>query len=322
MLGAIPVNARIVPENVSIAYQDQLGRPNFSESVISAETETTLGALMIKAGYEGADATGMTEAVGTLLRGDSLKRGTILRIGLEEDDRSSRIVRMSLYDGHEHVLTVARDDRGQYVPAEEPNPTPTLQLAYAAQDDDARLAALPRPEPRVKLPSAYDAVWQATLGEGLSRDMTRELLRVVSGDVDFQASIKPTDRIEVLYSHPDEDGDASEDSVLLHAKIVMNGRERDFYRFTTKDGETDFFDSEGRSARQFLLRNPCPNGRFRSGFGMRHHPILGYSRMHTGVDWAAPTRHPHYRGRQRCGGKGRMGRGLRAPDDHPPRQWL
>jgi murein DD-endopeptidase MepM/ murein hydrolase activator NlpD len=49
---------------------------------------------------------------------------------------------------------------------------------------------------------------------------------------------------------------------------------------------------DGRSARQFLIRNPVPNGKFRSGFGMRRHPILKYSRMHTGVDWSAPRGTP------------------------------
>jgi murein DD-endopeptidase MepM/ murein hydrolase activator NlpD len=58
------------------------------------------------------------------------------------------------------------------------------------------------------------------------------------------------------------------------------------------DGKVDYFTPEGRSARQFLLRNPMPNGRFASGFGMRRHPVLKYSRMHTGVDWSAPRGTP------------------------------
>ncbi|MCP1199931.1 M23 family metallopeptidase [Notoacmeibacter sp. MSK16QG-6] len=291
MLGAIPDNARIVPENVSIAYQDNLGRPSFSESVLTAKEETNLQAFMTKAGYDDANAKGMVEAIQTLLRGDTLKAGSIMRIGLEENNSNSRIVRTSLYDGREHILTVALDDRGQYVPAEEPSATPTLELAYADQEDGLAKAPAILPT-RATLPDAYDAIWQATAGEGLSRDMTQELLRVLSGDVDFQAPIKPNDRIAVLYSHPDSEGEATPDSILLHAKIALNGTEREFYRFTTSEGETDFFDAEGRSARQFLIRNPCPGGRFRSGFGMRRHPILGYSRLHSGVDWAAPRGTP------------------------------
>ncbi|OXT02982.1 hypothetical protein B7H23_07580 [Notoacmeibacter marinus] len=291
MLGAIPDNARIVPENVSIAYQHHIGRANFSESVLTAKEETNLPVFMAKAGYDDADAKGMAEAIATLLRGDTLKAGSIVRIGLEEDHDDSRIVRVSLYDGREHVLTVALDDRGQYVPAEEPNPSPTLELAYAEQSDGDAVAPALLPT-RANLPSAYDAIWQATAGEGLSRDMTRELLRILSGDVDFRAAIEPNDRIAVLYSNPDNDGEATPDSILLHAKVALNGKERDFYRFTTEDGETDFFDSEGRSARQFLIRNPCPGGRFRSGFGMRRHPVLGYSRLHSGVDWSAPRGTP------------------------------
>ncbi|RLQ89560.1 M23 family metallopeptidase [Notoacmeibacter ruber] len=289
LLGAIPDNARIVPENVSIAYQDHMGRPSFSESILKAEQEVPIGTLLAQSGYDGADAKGMSEAVSTLLRGDTLKAGSIIRVGLEEDGSDSHIVRMSLYDGRDHILTVALDDRRQYVPAEEPSRTPTLELAYASAEGSSQARALPT---RTNLPTAYDAIWQATSGEGLSREMTRELLRILSADVDFQAPIQPDDRITVLYSHPEEDGEASEDSVLLYVNVDMNGKERGFYRFTTQDGETDFFDSEGRSARQFLLRNPCPKGRFTSGFGMRRHPVLGYSRLHSGVDWAAPRGTP------------------------------
>ena len=65
-----------------------------------------------------------------------------------------------------------------------------------------------------------------------------------------------------------------------------------FYRFQMEGGAVDYFDQDGRSAKQFLLRNPVPNGQFRSGFGGRRHPILGYTRLHTGVDWSAPRGTP------------------------------
>jgi murein DD-endopeptidase MepM/ murein hydrolase activator NlpD len=78
---------------------------------------------------------------------------------------------------------------------------------------------------------------------------------------------------------------------MLDAKF--GDTETRVYRFQNpEDDSVDYYDRDGKSIRQFLLRNPVPNGVFRSGFGMRRHPILGFSRMHTGVDWAAPRGTP------------------------------
>ena len=122
--------------------------------------------------------------------------------------------------------------------------------------------------------------------------MTKKLIKLLASDVDFQSRLKPADRIEVFFSQPDGDDRMSEDSELLYVSATFGGNTRNFYRFQMPDGTIDYFDEDGRSAKQFLLRNPLPNGNFRSGFGSRHHPILGYSKMHTGVDWAAPAGSP------------------------------
>ena len=138
----------------------------------------------------------------------------------------------------------------------------------------------------------YDGIYRAAYSYGMSKEMTSKLIKLLASDVDFQSRLNPADRIEVFFSQPDGDDQVSADSELLYVSATFGGNTRNFYRFQMEDGAFDYFDQDGRSAKQFLLRNPVPNGKFRSGFGGRRHPILGYVRMHTGVDWSAPRGTP------------------------------
>lgn len=122
--------------------------------------------------------------------------------------------------------------------------------------------------------------------------MTRQLMQLLANKVDFESPADSEDQIEVFFSQPDDDDNATNESELLYVQTSLGGVARTFYRFQMDDGSIDYFDGMGRSARQFLLRNPIPNGQFTSGFGNRRHPILGYARAHTGVDWAAPRGTP------------------------------
>lgn len=122
-----------------------------------------------------------------------------------------------------------------------------------------------------------------------------ELIRAYSWDVDFQRDIHPRDSFEVFYERfNDEDGTQVYAGEIKYAVLKTNGRTLKIYRYTTKDGTTDYFNEKGKSARKALLRTPIDGARLSSGFGRRRHPILGYNKMHRGVDFAAPRGTPIY----------------------------
>ncbi len=277
---------RIVPENVSVAPRTDADDQSFAfaEDIIPFTVDRKIAKAFEDAGYEGEDAVGMADAIAKLLNAPALKAGTVLRIGLEVRGEVARVVRTSVYDRQTHLVSIALDDRGQYVPAAEPETNPELLTAF----DNNR----PTPAPRGNLPSVYDGIYRAAFSYGMSKDMTKQLVKLLASDVDFQSRLKPSDSIGVLFSQPNANDEVSDESQLLYVSATFGGNTRNLYRFQMEDGTLDYFDEEGRSAKQFLLRNPLPNGKFRSGFGGRRHPILGYTKMHTGVDWAAPSGSP------------------------------
>lgn len=277
---------RIVPENVSVTARTDLEEqtPVFAEDIIPFNADRKIAKAFEEAGYEGEDATGMAEAIAKLMNATALKAGTVLRVGLEVRGDAAKVVRTSVYDRQTHLVSIALDDRGQFVPAAEPEPNPELLMAF----DKNR----PQPPARGNLPTIYDGIYRTAYSYGMSKRMTQQLIKLLASDVDFQSRLKPSDSIDVLFSQPNANDEASAESELLFVSSNFGGNTRNLYRFRTEDGTFDYFDEEGRSAKQFLLRNPLPNGKFRSGFGGRRHPILGYTKMHTGVDWAAPAGSP------------------------------
>ena len=118
-----------------------------------------------------------------------------------------------------------------------------------------------------------------------------ELTRVFAYDVDFQRQVRASDSFEVFYGNP-LTGSSTKRKVLHYAQLTLAGKTKTLFRFTTKDGVTDYYDENGVSATKSLLRTPVSGARLTSGFGMRRHPLLGYSKMHTGVDFGVPSGTP------------------------------
>ena len=281
------ISARVVEQNMTVSAPETLtpAMPEYAEDVIPAREDTPIATLLTNAGYSKAQASTLSAALGAKLGSDTLSEGGVLRVGILQKGEQATVIRCSVYRHARHNLTIALDDKGQYVPGEAP---PDLDAVRTAFETGAPPVQAGRDLPRV-----YDGIYRAALSYGMNQAMTQRVIKLLASSVDFQAQLKPTDTLEAFFSVSGEDGKATKDSDLLYVNAHFGDTATRFYRFQDpSDNSVDYFDENGKSIRQFLLRNPVPNGIFKSPFGMRRHPILGFARMHTGVDWAAPRGTP------------------------------
>ncbi|WP_083656662.1 M23 family metallopeptidase [Mongoliimonas terrestris] len=213
--------------------------------------------------------------------------GDRLRIAIaavNDDSGRYQPVRVSLYRGGKHRGTVALSDSGGYVVAEEPRTDgdEAFEVAGAADDGDD-----------VVRPRLYESLYQTALANQMSPELIDELVRIYSFDMDFNTRVGPGDQIEVVYSLDEDESETRDASEIVFTAITIDGKTRRYYRYKAPDdGSIDYYDEAGKSAKKFLLRKPVSGGTFRSGFGSRRHPLLGYVKRHTGVDWAAPRGTP------------------------------
>ncbi|WP_431859832.1 M23 family metallopeptidase [Azospirillum sp.] len=139
------------------------------------------------------------------------------------------------------------------------------------------------------------SLFEAGNGAGVPVSVMLAAIRTYSYEVDFQRDLQPGDRFKVLYERfVTADGKVAGEGDVLFASLTVAGEELAIYRHKTRDGRTDYYDRVGESIRRALLLTPIDGARLTSGFGMRMHPILGYSKMHKGVDFGAPTGTPIY----------------------------
>jgi murein DD-endopeptidase MepM/ murein hydrolase activator NlpD len=235
----------------------------------------TLSKLLTTAGATDADSRAAVDALKPLYDPRKLKLGQELTVTLEREpsQEAYRLAALNFSESVENKIAITRQPGG-----------------FAAEK-----IAQPMALGHMRSSGVIeDSLYVAAVSSGVPLSVLADLVRIFSFDVDFQRDIQPGDRFEVFYDQfTDDQGRFAKGGDIQSAALILSGKENRVWRYQPNQTDpAEYFDARGQTARKALLKTPVDGARLTSRFGSRRHPILGFTKMHSGVDFGAATGTP------------------------------
>lgn len=248
------------------------------ERTVRISKGDTLMDLLLNAGVPGSEAHDAIDAIRDVFDPRGIKPGLALTLTFGSNDTSDD-----------------NSSRGRLMKVSLPLADKTIEV-QRNRDDEFSASKIARPLTREVVRTQgtiHSSLYEDGIASGLPAPLLAELIHAFSYDVDFQREIQPGDRFEVAFErYTDGKARVIKTGNLVYASLTLSGRTLKVYRYRPKGGVADYFNEKGESVRKALLRTPIDGARLTSGFGVRLHPILGYSKMHKGVDFGAAAGTP------------------------------
>jgi murein DD-endopeptidase MepM/ murein hydrolase activator NlpD len=136
------------------------------------------------------------------------------------------------------------------------------------------------------------SLYKAATDQNIPPNTIIEFARIYGFQVDFQRDIRKEDKFQIMYEvFIDKNKKVIETGEIIFANLKLSGQDNALYFFNKEDA-IGHYDKNGKSVQKALMKTPINGARLSSSFGLRKHPIDGFTKMHRGTDFAAPKGTP------------------------------
>lgn len=243
------------------------------------------------------------ELVSTLAQGDSFAR-MLQRAGVgsgEIDQVAAMIAGAMPLDQIEpgtkvDIVLGRRPAPGEARPLDSLSFRARFDLELGLERRGGRLALDPRPirvdtTPLRVRGKVGSSLYRSARAAGAPAQSVQQYLRTISEQYDLDRAMGANDEFDLIVSYKRAATGEVETGELLYAGVLRGGKPKAQLMRWGKDGQ--FYEASGTGEARSGLSAPVP-GRITSGYGQRKHPVLGYTRMHAGIDFKASYGSPIY----------------------------
>lgn len=246
------------------------------ELTLRLEKGDTVDKMLTDIDVPEADRRQIHEKLTALLKKRKLPVGEEIELLLQnvpEQPDAPRVLSLSVRPQPEREYVITRSDDGTYDGEEK---------IYKVSPRIVRVEA-----------ERHGSLEQSGVRAGAPSPAMVEFIRALSYDVDFQRELKEGQKFTVLLEQlVTSDGRVTHPGRLLAGELRLLKRTVTVIRYRPQGGADGYYNPNGESVVRAFLRTPMDASKISSRFGMREHPILGYSALHAGVDFAAPPGTP------------------------------